>query len=244
MMKEKEKIKDENVKELITDEEQLREISEFMDINKEYKDIKRTFLELKATMEAKDLYALSAPQIGKLQRIFCIRDKKGVHCFVNPMIQKSTDVALSRERDENFPDKEYLHFRSSRLTMEYQDQYTKQNRATEQVGYSAFVFQRMIDHLNGALTSDIGLEIDELWDDATDEERAEVIKAYVESLNRLNIKLNEEIDNDEHLKKQMKAIEFEHALLSGEVEVEQRKVTEEEKEQIEAKLKQVAEENK
>ena len=226
------------IKELITDYEQLSEVSDNIDVKGDNEEMRQIILTLKETMREKNLKSLSAPQIGIKKRIFCVKDSKGIHSFVNPMIKKSTEMTFSREIDECFPDKEYIYPRNGRIVVNYQTP-LGDFKSTNVVGYSAFVFQRMIDHLNGVLISDIGLEIDELWDKASEEERAEVLKQYMESLDLVSKQLDEEIAKDENLTKQKKAIEFEHALIAGDVVVEQRETTEEESKQIEEKLKQV-----
>lgn len=228
------------IKELVTDVEKLREICETVNIKASNEEVREIVLALKETMRANGLVALSAPQIGIPYRIFCLKDNKGLHSFINPMIQKSTEMTFSREKDECFPDKEYIYPRSGKLVVNYQTPLGEIKGSTV-VGYSAFVVQRMIDHLNGVLISDIGLEIDNLWDEATDEERVEVLKAYADALDLVGKKVNEEIEQDEDLKKQLKAIEFQHALVAGDVSVEKEQVTEEQKEQLETKFKELSE---
>ena len=226
------------VKELVTDLDKLSEISDNIDIRKDGNEMRDTILYLKNTMEAKGLLALSAPQIGIQKRIFCVKTKNKKNniytTFVNPMIKKSTDMTFSREKDECFPDKEYIYPRSGKIVVNYLDPLGNA-KCTNVAGYSAFVFQRMIDHFNGALISDIGLEIDDKWDKATEEERAEVLKAYMDSLDMVSKKLEEEISNDENLKNQKKAIEFEKALIAGEIVTEQREFTEEETKAVKTK---------
>ncbi len=226
------------IKELVTDVEKLRELSEVVNVKASNEEVREIVLALKETMRANNLVALSAPQIGIPYRIFCLKDNKGLHSFINPMIQKSTEMTFSREKDECFPDKEYIYPRSAKLTVNYQTP-LGEIKAVTVVGHTAFVVQRMIDHFNGALVSDIGLEIDKLWDEATDDERAEVLKAYAEALDIATKEANKDIESNEELKKQMKAIEFQHALVSGEVSVEQTEVTEEQKEQLEERFKEM-----
>ena len=223
------------VKNLITDLDKLNEISETVDIKKDNAEMRDIILDLKETMIANNLSSLSAPQIGYNKRIFCVKDSKGLYSFINPMIKKSQDMTFSREKDECFPDKEYIYPRSNKIVVNYQTP-LGDTKATTVIGYSAYSFQRMIDHLNGVLISDIGLEIDNQWDKASEDERAEVLKAYAESLDIITKKLEKDIDSDEELKKQKKAIEFEHALIAGDIKIEQREFTEEEKEKASAKL--------
>lgn len=227
-------------RELITDYDKLGEISDYIDVRKDNEEMREIILSIKETMREKDLVSLSAPQIGIQKRIFCAKDSKGIHSFINPMIKKSTEMTFSREKDECFPDKEYIYPRSGRVVINYQTP-LGESKATTVVGMSAFVFQRMIDHLNGVLISDIGLEIDNQWDEASEEERAQVLKQYMESLDMVSKKLDEEISTDENLNKQKKAIEFEHALIAGDVKIEQREFTEEEKALADNKLKELKE---
>lgn len=210
------------VKELITDLDKLSEISENVDIKKDINEIRDIILSIKATMEKNNLIALSAPQIGIQKRIFCVKNKKGTYStFINPMIKKSTNMTFSREKDECFPDKEYIYPRSSQIVVNYLTP-LNELKSTNVIGYSAFVFQRMIDHFNGALISDIGLQIDEQWDKASEDERSEVLKAYADSLDMLGKQVDDEISKDEELSKQKKAIEFEKALIAGEVKFDKK----------------------
>ena len=85
---------------------------------------------------------------------------------------------------------------------------------------SAFKFQHCLDHLNGMLLTDIGLEIDELFDNATDEERAEVIKMYAESLDIRQKELTQQIEQDEELKQIDDAAKFMASVHSGETQID------------------------
>lgn len=223
------------IKDIVTDLDKLGEISDYIDTKKDGEQMREVILCLKKTMEDKNLLSLSAPQIGYNVRIFCVKDKKGIHSFVNPMIKKANHLMFSRESDESIPGKEFIHPRSEQVVVNYQTP-MGDFKATTVVGYSSYVFQRMIDHLNGVLISDIGLEIDDQWDQASEEEREEVLKAYSESLDLMNKKLDEDIQANEELKKQKKAIEFEHALIAGDITVEKRELTKEEINQVKDKI--------
>lgn len=87
-------------------------------------------------------------------------------------------------------------------------------------GYTARVIQHEIDHLDGLLLSDIGLEIDEQFEQAPEEERLEVINAYIDALDIKRKQLKEEISNDKDLKQIDDAINFMAASEKGEIEVE------------------------
>ena len=225
------------VKEIITDESKLREVCRALDYKKDGAELRETILALKKTMEANNLVILSAPQIGIYNRVFCIKDKNEYKTFLDPFVEKATQFAFSRESDECFPEKEYLYPRNARIVLDYIETKTGGYEKVELAGFNAFAVQRMINHFDGILNSDIGLEIDEQWDQATEDERAEVLKAYADALAKAGEKANAEIEQDETLSKQMKAIEFVHGVTTGEVQIEQREVTDEEKQKIEEKLK-------
>ena len=87
-------------------------------------------------------------------------------------------------------------------------------------GASAFVFQHCLDHLNGMLLSDIGLEVDELFDEATDEDRAEILKMYADSLDIRQKQLEEEMLNNPELKQVNDAVKFINSVKSGETRLE------------------------
>ena len=87
-------------------------------------------------------------------------------------------------------------------------------------GMAALRFQHCIDHLNGMLTSDIGLEIDDLWDNATEDERAEVLKMYAESLDIRQKELDKEVQEDAELSDIADAAKFIASVKSGETTIE------------------------
>lgn len=232
-------------KEIVKDLNELSQISREIDVKKENAEVREIVLSLKDTMAKNDIIALSAPQIGINRRIFCIKDSKGMHSFINPYVQKATEFTFSREKDVCIDDKEFILPRFGKIKLNYQTPLGDM-KMIQVVGKSAFVFQQMMDHLNGALISDIGLEIDELWDKASEDERAEVLKAYKDSLDIVSKKLDEEISQDEELNKQKKAIEFTHELVAGNVTLEEMEITQEQKNKLAAKLEEISkqEENK
>ena len=85
------------------------------------------------------------------------------------------------------------------------------------LGKAALVFQHEMDHLEGVLISDIGLEVIPEFDEATDEERAEVIKEYLDSLDIRVKEINKEIEEDPELKQIDDATKFMTGILTGEI---------------------------
>ena len=87
------------------------------------------------------------------------------------------------------------------------------------VGLAAFIFQHELQHLDGVLLSDFALEIDEDWDNATDEEREEVLKYYLDSLDIKAKELDQEIQEDPELKRVSDAIDFMVSVYKGETKL-------------------------
>ena len=188
---------------------------------KQNAEMRETILAIKEVMEAKKLSALAAPQIGYRNRIVCLKfgDKQPI-TYVNPFITKVNGFTLSKESDISIPNKAFIVPRNVEVEVQYCTP-LGQWMTQKMTGMTAFVMQRMINMLDGLLISDIGLEIDEEWDKATDEERAEVIKAYCESLDITMKDVQKDIeDSDGTLKKVYSAIKFTEGVNSGKVKLE------------------------
>lgn len=176
-------------------------------------------LALKRTLEKENLTALSAPAIGYNKRIFVIKFQEEVKTFINPIIIKYSGLTLSREKCSSIPGKEFIIPRNTDIDIMYQ----RANGAIESrqiIGLAAMVFQHEMQHLDGVLLSDIGLEIDEHWDEFTDEEKNEIISMYLESLDMTQKKLDDEIEEDPDLKQTSDAIKFMTSVLNGETKLE------------------------
>lgn len=83
---------------------------------------------------------------------------------------------------------------------------------------AAEIFQYQINLLDGVLLSDIGLEIDENFDKASEDEKAELIDFYLGQLKLTNNELQQEIENDKELKKISDAIKFMEGVQTGEIQ--------------------------
>lgn len=211
---------DNYVKEIITDAEKLGEWSVEINTQKEGKLLQEIVLSLKHTMKENGLVSLSAPQIGYNRRVFCLRfGDNDYRTFVNPVIENNTAFQFSRETCSSIPEKTFIIPRFGNLKVFFTTPLGK-IESSKLVGMSAFKFQHCLDHLNGMLVSDIGLEIDELFDNATDEERAEVLKMYAEALDIRQKELTAEIENDEELKQIDDAAKFMASVHSGETQID------------------------
>lgn len=209
-----------NVKEIITDIEKLGEWSTEINTRKDGKLMQEIVLALKATMRENDLTSLSAPQIGYNYRILCLRfGKNDYRTFINPMIENNTGLQMSRETCSSIPGKTYIMPRFAKIKVYYETPLSKVESANL-AGRASYAFQHAIDHLNGMTIDTYGLEIDELFDNATDDERAEVLKMYAESLDIRQKQLDKEINEDKELKDIDDAVKFINSVKSGETKLD------------------------
>lgn len=208
------------VKEIITDYDTLAEWCTEIDPIKEGKLSQEIIKSLKATMREKDIISLAAPQIGYNRRIVCVKfGKDDYRTLINPMIENVSQVQFTREKCSSIPDKEFILPRFSTVTIIYTTPLGKVE-SRKIVGKSAFVIQHTLEHLNGSLISDYGLEIDELWDKASEDEQAEVLKAYAEALDFKEKTLKKEIDEDKDLSDISEAARFIASVKSGETTID------------------------
>ena len=210
----------------VFDEEILSESSVEIDTKKDNKKMREIITELKLKMSKDNLNALSAPQIGEKYRIFCVKftnKKKGkkseiVHTFINPVITGIREIVVDRESDVCLPDKQYIIVRNNEVSILYQNPMGVP--VTQKFnGKTAAVIQQMMDHLDGVLLSDLGLEIDERFDEATNEEKEELLNAYLNSLDLYSKELNKNIDTTPELKDMKNAVDFIQSVRSGETDL-------------------------
>ena len=210
----------------ITDIEELSQASVEIDTKKDNKKMREIISELKKRMEEDNLTALSAPQIGEKYRIFCIEftEKKGkktnksIKTFINPVVTGIRGVVVDREADVCLPDQQFIIVRNNDLSILYQN--PMGNPVSQKFsGKSSAVIQMMVDHLDGVLLSDLGLEIDERFDEATEEEKNELIDAYLKSLDLYKKEVDKDIDNNKDLKSMKDAINFIQSVRNGETKL-------------------------
>lgn len=206
------------MKEIILDEEKLTEFSSLIDMKKEAKLAQQIIRELKEIVEAKNLVSLSAPMIGYPYRIFVIKFKDAIRSFINPVISKVKGFQLSTEQCPSLPGKKYIIPRQNDIELFYT---TPLNKYESQrfIGYGAFVVQHEIDHLDGILVSNMGLEIDEDFEKATEDERMQVISAYLDSLDVRCKKIKDECDKDEEFEKAYKTMKFMEEVNAGNIKL-------------------------
>lgn len=202
--------------------EELNNIGRSQEIDHEQnmKLIREIVTNIKRTMRKKNLSSLSAPGIGYNKRIFCIDfSDNEIKSFINPVITNAEGLQLVREQCSSIPDKEYIVPRNSTIDVIYETP-TGQIKTKRLQSIVAFVFQHEIDHLNGVTLDDIGLEVDSDFDEATQEEREEIISMYLDSLDLRQKYLEEVINSDEELKIVSERLKFAEALARGDIEFE------------------------
>lgn len=208
------------VKDIITDELQLSERAVEIDVRTQATEMREIIKALKDTMREKGLSSLSAPAIGYNRRIFCIDFKDSeIKTFINPIIAQAKGMQLSIEKCVCIPDKEFMRPRNNDLMIIYQRP-TGQIENRQIVGMSAIVFQHELDHLDGLLISDVGIEIDEDFHNATEEEQQEVINAYLDVLDIKKKEIDTEINTNPELKQLSDGIDFMESVYKGETKIE------------------------
>ena len=227
------------MKEIITRESENNNIldirCEEVNIKTENEIVRKIVLDLKDTIRnTNECVGLAANQIGYDKRIFCINFSGDIRSFVNPVIANAKGLTLSREGCMSCPGKEYIIPRNTEIEVHYQTPLGK-IESRKIIGYAATVFQHELNHLDGAMISDIGLEITEEYDKASEEEKMELLKAYMDSLDLKAKELNKEIEEDPDLKQINDAIKFTEGLVKGEVEVETEKFNDEQLKQVKNK---------
>ena len=217
------------MKEIIIDYEKLSTRSDEIDIRKENSTMREIVASLKEVVRAKQLKGLAAPQIGYNKRIFVINYKGDIRTYINPIITKAKGFQLSKEGCPSIPDKVFIRPRNNEIEVTFQTPLGK-ILSQKLLGLSAIVFQELLDHLDGLLLNDIGLEIDNDFEQASDEEREQVIDAYLDTLDIAHKHAEKEIESNPELKQMDDAVKFMHAVQRGEVELKEEKPYIEQKE--------------
>lgn len=211
---------DTKVKDIITDSEELSKWCVEINPAKEGKLVQQIVLELKATMREHNLLSLTAPQIGYDYRIFVIKfGENNYRSFLNPMVENNSNFTFAREVCSSIPGKRYIIPRFAKIKLDYMTPLGKMECAVF-MGQAAYRIQHCIEHLNGQLTSDMGLEIDEMFDNATEDEKAEIIRMYAESLDVRAKSLQEEINKDHELQQIDEAARFMESVREGKTKLE------------------------
>lgn len=226
------------VVDIVTDYDKLSERCYEVDTSKKNSDIQDIVLKLKNTIRANEnIVGLSANQIGYYQRVLCLNFDGELRTFVNPIITNAGPLELVQETCHSEPGKRFIRLRHNRVEVTYQTPLSKIETVTL-FGMAARAIQHHIDHLDGLLLSDIGLEIEDDFLSATEEERQEVISMYLDSLDMALKDVEVAIENDEEAKQLRDAARFIESVQKGETKIERIPLTEEEIREFEEANKQ------
>ena len=197
---------------------ELTDRSTEIDTTSQSKEMRDIVHEIKDTMRKQGVKHLSAPAIGFQKRIFCIDfEDLEIKTYINPMIMQANGITLSRETCTSIPGKTFLIPRASEVHVIYQRP-TGQSESRQLLGVAAVVFQHELNHLDGILLSDLGLEVDEDFDNATEEEKSKIIEMYLDALDIKTKELDKEVEEDPDLKQLKEGIDFLEKVAKGEVQ--------------------------
>ncbi len=188
------------------------------------------------TLQAKDdrLY-LTSNQIGYSERALAIKFEDRVVVMFNPVIVERDTMIIFREKDW-LTGKEYFIPRFTNVTVNYQDIEAKPKALKMNEAASIIICEAM-DALNGILVQDYGLEIIPEFDEASEDEKAEVLAAYTESLMKTSKELDNELSTDEETKEQWNGAKFLKGISEGTIELEKPELSNRKKKKLNKFLK-------
>ncbi len=208
---------------IITGADNFIERTNEIDLETDKKLAVKIIDDLKKALVQNNLQILSAPQIGYPYRIICMNfksksSKADIRHFINPIINRTRGFTLIRQKDISLPDREFIHPRSPEINMFYQ---TLDNGSLSSVfkGATAFLLQQSVDLLDGMTLETIGLEIDNQFDEATEEEKNELLEAYVKAVTEYKEQLEKEIKESPDLTAINNAANFMSQVSAGEIKI-------------------------
>lgn len=186
--------------------------------------------DLKETLKAHpERTYLCANEVGVPKRMFAVKFDEDVLVFSNPIYQHRGEFGLIREKEPS-TDKEYIIPRCKDVTICYQNEKSEPN-ATKFKEDASIVISQAMDCIDGIHAFDYGLEIIPEFDEATEEERMELIKVYLNSLKDLDYTLDKVLSEDDDTKLAWKDFKFNRALATGEIERDKEPVVKPNREQ-------------
>lgn len=209
---------------IITNLGNFVERADEIDIENDKKLIFKIAGELKKTVIENNLQSLTAPQIGYPYRMVCVRFQSksstpDVRIYINPIISHTKGFTLVRQKDVSLPNREFIHPRSTEINMMYQTLEGGSFISTF-TGAVAFQLQQTVDLLDGMTLETIGLEIDKMFDNATEEEKNELLEAYMKSVEEYKEQLKNDIKNDPNLSAIDNAANFMSQVEEGKIKLE------------------------
>lgn len=213
-----------NVLRIITEADRLSERCDEVNVFEAHEHVTHVINDLKDTLRAnQELMALSAPQIGVKERIFCIRFSDGdIKAFINPMITKIQGKFLMIEKDV-CDGKEYMMQRPDRVMVGYQTAQGKAETDKTLNNPLSAIFEHMVDVLDGTAHfkhQTIGLPIDSDYYAAPQSQKDELHNWYLGTYLPGRIaELKKVADADEEIKKTQRSIDFMTSVFEGKTEL-------------------------
>ena len=206
-------------RDILTDIDKLSNRCEEFDVRKEGVVARAAVVDMKDTLSELDsFFGIAAPLIDNNKRIIVMKYPDGMRSYCNPIITHTDGFSLSREKCAALPGREFLAPRYTSISVAYQTPMGKIENC-EFVGLAAQIFQHEIDHLEGLLLSDFALDIDDSYDSASDDEKMELIKFYLDQLQVKYEEVEKEINDDKELKELNDGIKFMEAVQRGDVKI-------------------------
>lgn len=173
--------------------------------------------DIKDTMLANNYTYLSAPQIGVLKRIICIKFDADIRTYINPCIVDSKGTpGFNIEESASVPNQKFALLRYPEIHVSYfQEDGTLHSAPVAFVGVSAMYLQQMIDILDGRLVCDGSLPILDGWDKLSAKEQDEIFKLWLDNQTEKINETKKEIESDPELSKISEGIDFLNSVREG-----------------------------
>lgn len=198
------------MKELITD-------TFYLDALVEKERVKEITEALKKELNALDKVYLCSNEIGYGEKAFALKADDQIIVYFGPMFTAQGDIGLVSLVED---DVNYLIPRFKTCSISYLNE-NGEERTNSFSDIAAAIVHTAMDKLEGVSVSDYGLELTEEFEKASDEEKEEVVKAYIEAISNLGKQLDEDLSKDEDTARLWTNYKFNDAVKNGEVEFEE-----------------------
>lgn len=200
-------------------DEVFNTVTKPFDVNQEnakdlIKDLSDTLVDIN---RIENRFWLAANEIGYDSCVFAVlaNDKPVIIC--NPSIKNISEQCFIREF---FDGKEFIMPRANKVELIYQTEEGK-TQCKEFTNESAILICQATDCLVGVHPNLYGLSVTPEFDAATDSEREELLKYYLNELNELDMKLDSELASNSETEEVWKRYQFARGVATGEIELEQ-----------------------
>ena len=160
----------------------------------------------------------TANQVGYDYQVYALRTGDGIEVWANPIMARSTDNMVLVEDKEYGLENTYYLPRWPKINVIAFSYDKKLVCGREYENEGAVVLQHVMNNLNGLSLADTGLEITDEFRNAPKEEQVEVVQAYIQELENLLNKLEEDIAADSEMSQKYEAFKFVKAKAAEEIE--------------------------